>query len=198
MVGFRLRRCIPLALFWFWLLGCSRSTLPTDNTKPAASVPQPLPVPSAPAPERTAEQEPDPLPRVLAPLTVTLSPAARARVNAVDISSARYGVKIKREGAGWVTAYAPHCKVPVVKVEAALDSLLHQRGAATTRRIESGSDFVLKVVVYDANEKLLKFATGPATEHGILAQLDDGSTVDLRHFTPELFPADPSAWCEHP
>lgn len=134
-------------------------------------------------------------PRPLAPSVVTLSKAARARVTSLYISGPDDGVTLNKTDKGWETAYAPHCAVAASRVEAALDSLMQQTGAPTERRILSGGDFVLKIVVYAGDEKLLKLSLGPSTEHGVLAQLEDGTTQELRHFKRELLPDNPRFWC---
>jgi hypothetical protein len=129
---------------------------------------------------------------------VTLSKAARARATSLYISGPDDGVTIKKTDKGWETAYAPHCAVAASRVEAALDSLMQQTGAPTERRIQSGGDFVLKIVVYAGDEKLLKLSLGPSTEHGVLSQLEDGTTQELLHFRKQLLPSNPQLWCAAP
>jgi hypothetical protein len=178
------------------LLGCSRKPAPAEHQPSGAEASSASPAVSAGSAAPAAEHEdPEPTPRVIAPSTITLSKEARTRVSSLYISGPDDGVTVNKTPTGWQTAYAPHCQVPAPRVDAALDSLMKQSSIPTARHIESGGDFVLKVVVYAGTEKLLKFALGPHTEHGQLAQMDDGSTVELRGFKAELLPSNPQLWC---
>ncbi len=131
------------------------------------------------SPVEAEEREPEAPPRVLAPSVVALSMAGRARVTSFHISGPNDGVTVKGAADGWETAYAPRCRVAKQRVAAALDGLQGLVGGKTEQRIASGNDFVLKIVVYGGNEKLLKLALGPNTQRGVLVQLDDGSTLGI-------------------
>jgi hypothetical protein len=171
-----LHRCRLLSLLW--LLGCSHKAAPR------------------PTPVEHDEPHEQARPRVVAPSVVSLSQAARARVTALYISSARDGVTLKKTAVGWETAYAPYCQVAPGRVEAALDALMPLTAVETQARIASGQDFTLKVVAYAEQNKLLKLALGPQTPDGQLVQLDDGTTLALRGFQAQLLPAEPQFWCD--
>lgn len=196
----KLRRLYGQALALLWLVAVSGCDS-TPDTRPSNELtPPPASTTSQPSPQQTiaaVSAHPEPVSGEPPPgsLVLRLSPAAAQAVTTLRVFAHKGSVIIRKNGESWVTGGAGACSVPAARMARALQALATLESKPTDEAMPEGKTFELQVVVMTGQQLAMSFDVAEHGAEAALVRLGDDSMHRVTGLDPNLWVANPTAWC---